>query len=85
MADGIGYSPADLRLADEAELHLIVQRAVMGTGRRSVHPGDKIMAAYVATMVVRAICDTNHVILRAPPKDSNLSFGHLYPRPGEPS
>jgi hypothetical protein len=75
MANGIHYGPDNLRPADEAELLQVIQQAVMGTGRRSVHLGDKVMAAHVATMVLRAVRESNHVILQAPP--TNYSLGHL--------
>jgi hypothetical protein len=55
MNDQARPNSSDLLPVDERELTRLVQMKVESIGRRSVHLGDKIMAAYVATMVVRAI------------------------------
>jgi hypothetical protein len=55
-----------LRLADEAELARVIQTGVESTGRRSVHPADRLASARLAADVMRAIRGANYVILEGP-------------------
>jgi hypothetical protein len=67
MNDQARLISSDLQSADETELTRIVQAKVESMGRRSVHPADRIAAAYLAAEVVRAIQGANYVILQGPP------------------
>jgi len=62
-------SPFSFLPIDEAELHRVAQAGVRRAGRRSAHPGDRMMAVQLAAEVVQALRDADFVILKQLPQD----------------